>query len=253
LIYFNLTDCKNEFLISNDEINVLKQEIVVIKKENNVKNENRILKAKSKHIDICASSGIAVAKHEPVQIQLKKEVNNIECLKEKLRNALTLNGKVSLANDDKVLIIKCNKLNIGFYNGNLSACYKENDLQHMFHIFDLKDAEGLMRELLNKVKYHLYGHKIDGYQYYRFVFPLDLHNIKDIKVEVPDIFKIEIVNNELMVEILKQCTVPRYVLIEKYKFGFKHGQKINLQQLDDSDRITDPFAPGYAFLFFHYR
>jgi len=215
-----------------------------------LKNENRILIAKSRHTDRCASSGVDVAKYKPVQMQLIKEVNNMNCLKGKLRNARTWNGKVSLVNDDKVMNIKSNKRRIDIYNWDISTCYKENDFHNMFHTFDLLDEKGLIIELLNEVKYHLYDYKFNGYQCYRFVFPFDLQDIKDIEVEVPDIFKMDIKNNELMVEILNQYIFHSYFYVEKYFIKFKHRQKINLQQLDDSGSITNPFAPGFAYLSF---
>jgi len=168
-----LTDCKNELLISNDEIKVLKQEIVILKKDNSVlneklkeveilkndtlrlkqqietmsielqelKNENSKLKEKSSYIDMNASSGIAVASSKPVQMKLTKELNNIACLKVKLRNALTLNDKVSLVNDDEVFIIKNNKRSIDFYTRYFSTCYEENEFLYLFNEFDLNDEK----------------------------------------------------------------------------------------------------------------
>jgi len=207
---------------------------------------------KSKHIDMNESSGIAIAKHESVQLKLKKEVDYIDCLKEKLMNARTLNGKVSLVNDDKVMVIKSNKRGMRYSGRNVSTCYKENDFQYLIGQFDLKNEKSLMVELYNKVKYHLYGFRNNGRQHYFFIFPLDLQDMKDIDVVVPDLFKMNIKNNELMVEVLNQSIICSYVLIEKYQFKFKHGKRINLQRLNDSGSITNPFAPGYAYLFFTY-
>jgi len=75
--------------LKNDALG-LKQQVETITTElQEVKNENRKLIEKSQHIDMNASSGTAVAKHKPVQMQLTKELNYIECLKEKLRHAPT--------------------------------------------------------------------------------------------------------------------------------------------------------------------
>jgi len=196
------------------------------------------------------SSGIAIAKHEPVQIKLKNEVNYVDCLKEKLMNARTLNGKVSLVNDDKVMVIKSNKRGIGFSSQHVSTCYKENDFQYLIGQFDLKNEKSLMVELYDKVKYHLYGFRNGGRQHYLFIFPLDLQDMKVIDVVVPDLFKMNIKNNELMVEILNQYITDSYFYTEIYKIKFKHRKEFNLQLLHDCVRVGNPFAPGYAFLYF---
>jgi len=101
-----------------------------------------------------------------------------------------------------------------------------------------------MIELLNNLKYHLYDYtNFYGSQHYTFVFPLDLHNIKDIEIVIPDILKM---NNRSMIR--------NYVYVERYELKLKYGQMINFQQLDDSDRKTKtPFAHGYACFYFPFR
>jgi len=86
-----------------------------------------------------------------------------------------------------------------------------------------------------------------------FVFPLDLHNIKNIGVVVPDIFTMNIKNNTLMVEIINQYIIRNYFYVEKCEIKLKHRQKINLQQLGDCCRIVNPFAHDYAYLTFTYK
>jgi len=182
-------------------------------------------------------------KHESVQLKLKKEVNYVDCLKEKLMNARTLNGKVSLVNDDKVMVIKSNKRGMRYSGRNVSTCYKENDFQYLIGQFDLKNEKSLMVELYNKVKYHLYGFRNNGRQHYFFIFPLDLQDMKDIDVVVPDLFKMNIKNNELMVEVLNQYITDSSFYTEIYKIKFKHRKEFNLQLLHDCVRVGNPFAP----------
>jgi len=208
-------------ILKNDALGLKQQVETISTVLQELKNGNSKLIDKSKITDMCASSEIAVAKHEPVHITLKKEVKNIDSLKEKLIHAHTLKGKVSFVNDDKVMIIKSNKRSIDFNKQNLSTCYKENNFQNIFDQFGLKGEKKIMIELLKKVKYHLYDCKFNGSQRYSFVFPLDLQNINDIEVVVPYIFIMNIKYNELIVQKLNRSITISYVFIEKYQIKFE--------------------------------
>jgi len=69
--------------------------------------------------------------------------------------------------------------------------------------YELMDNKDIIMELINNTEYHLYDYKQNN-RHYMFVFPLDLHHIKDTEVVIPDKFKMTIVDNEIMVERLNQ-------------------------------------------------
>jgi len=269
LIYMRLTNCENELLISNIDINTLKRENIALKQDNvllkqdtshlkqqvktiktelqQVKSENRKLIGKSNHVEMNKCIEIDIETSEPVHKKSKKEVNNIDDLKGKLLMARTLGEKVSLVSNDKVMIIKkCNTQHIELNTKCLSHCYKENQFQNMFDPFDLNDESVLMTELLNTVPYHFYVSTFYGRQRYRLVFPLDLQNIKDIEIIVPDKFKLNIVDNELVLEVLHQHNRYSFLFIENHELKLEHKEKFNLQRLERNNLIT--YAPGYAFL-----
>jgi len=85
-----------------------------------------------------------------------------------------------------------------------------------------------MMELLNSIQYHLYEYKMWDEQQYSFVFPLDLSNIKDIEVFVPDVFHLKILNNEIKIKILDQRLMNSCLIKKNEEILLKQGRKYNL-------------------------
>jgi len=86
-----------------------------------------------------------------------------------------------------------------------------------------------------------------------FVFPTDLQNTKDIEVEIPHIYKIQIVNNELIVEALHQNNGYTFLFVEcdETKLNLLRLEsswkgKFDLKELRSNGEST--YAPGYAFI-----
>jgi len=175
-----------------------------------------------------------------------EELNNIDKLKQRLSMINSLHGKVSLVNNDKVLFIKSVNNYLEFYHIDLSKFYERDGFQYLFDKFDLKDHKVIMLELLNSIQYHLYEYKIDGKKQYKFVFPLDLSNIKDMEVLVPDILHLKILNNEIIVKILNQRLKKSYYSIKSERTLFK--EKFNLKDLKCSNTLRSQLAHGYAYI-----
>jgi len=254
---------QREGVISKEERSYLKQQVETISTElQEIKNENRKLIEKSNHIDMDASIEIDTATSEPPHKKFQKEANHIYDFKGKVSMACTLRQKsklrkfqtlqnVSLINDGKVIIIKCNNENLEkteFKIKDISDCYEQNEFQYLFDKFGLKDEKSLIVKLLNEVPYHLYENKFYRSQRYRLVFSLDLQNIKDIEVVIPDKFKVSIINNELMVEKLHQVMSYTFLFIENHEIKLRYKQKFDLQRLDSCIRRFATYAPGYAFV-----
>jgi len=115
------------------------------------------------------------------------------------------------------------------------------------------DNKDIIMEIINNTKHHLYDYKRNN-RFYIFVFPLDLHHIKDIEVVIPDMFKMTIVDNEIMVERLSQKSFGTIQLyIEMYEIRLQLKQKLNLLQLQGfKQRFSKFFAKGYAFLYLQF-
>jgi len=171
-----------------------------------------------------------------IDINLSKEVveaNNgvslivIDSLKQRLNKIKSLYGKVSLLNNDNVMMIRGDKY---IDQHKFSYCYERNDFNYIFNEFGLNDHKNIMIELLNKVSYHLYHIYLGRNQYYRFVFRLDMKNMKDIEVLIPHMFKMNILNKEIMVETLDERIICTY-LREGYEIKLQPGKKLHLEQI----------------------
>jgi len=110
----------------------------------------------------------------------------------------------------------------------------------------LVDHRNLMKELLSQLPYHLFQFQHLYSPYIILVFPLDLNNINNLEVMIPNNFKVKIVNNEITVEITNVRITYMNLYIGKYVKQLQHQQKCNLQQLQYCPRFV--IAHGYAFL-----
>jgi len=257
---------KQEIFTIKQENDTMKQKIVVLKKDNvtmkkdnvTMKQDNVTMKQdndKLKKEIFLMKQELVVKKEENaagVLMKSNEEVKNMDSLKKKLSMKLSLFGKVSLSNNDKVLIIKSNTSNtILISNNDVSECYETKDFDWLLHEFSLMDDKNIIMELINNTKYHFYEYKLFCQQVYMFVFSLDLHHIKDTEVVVPHMFKMTLVDNEIMVEILNQKILKDIFLsIENYKIQLGHHNKLNLKQLDGFERVSNPIAKGNAVLHF---
>jgi len=213
------------------------------------KQENLELSGKKRKLN---TNEIVPIKNEVIQIMLNEEVssdvglNNIDNLKQRLCMISSIQEKVSLLDDDKVMMIKDNHNTL--YLNDLSKCYQENDFEYMLDKFDLNDHKNLMIELLNKIPYHSYSYDCHNKQRYTLVFPLDLQSIKDVEVLMPGIFSMKVLNNEAMVVILNRQIKASFFFKDKYRKLLKSGEKYNLLQLSGWELLSCSFPHGYAFL-----
>jgi len=234
---------------SNAEVFHLKLKVKNLTKDlKEFKQENlKKLIEKTRNSDIIVSNEVVQANNEAVCMKLNDGVNNIVNLKRRLSQTPSLYEKVSLVNNDNVMMIRGIKI-MGFRE--FSKCYKRNDFNKIFDKFGLNDHKNIMMELLNKVSYHLYDNKLPGDQCYSFVFPLDLKNIKDIELLLPDMFKMIILKDEIMVETLDQRIRYIYLFIGKYRAQLQSGEKFHFEQVFHRQLSNGwSFTCGYACLF----
>jgi len=230
------------------EINVLKKDLAQLKQQVHTRfqvHQNDDIKNQ----DSKTSDKIDFATNEIVLMKSKEEVKNMDSLKKKLSKNMSLCGKVSLSKDAKVLNIKCNNSrNISMLE--VSKCYETNKFDWLLRNFSLMDNKSIIMELINNTKYHFYEYYWYN-QHYMIVFPLDLNHIKDTEVVVPDMFKMKIIDNEIMVNILIQKNSKNvFLFIENGIIQLDHQKKLNLKQLDGLSRSSTSLAKGYAFLYF---
>jgi len=233
---------------SNAEVFHLKLKVKNLTKDlKEFKQENlKKLIEKTGNFDINVTNEVIEANNEAVCMKLNDDVNNIDNLKRRLNQTPSLYEKVSLVNNDNVMMIRGIKI-MGFRE--FSKCYKRNDFNKIFDKFGLNDHKNIMMEVLNKVSYHLYDSKLPGDQCYSFVFPLDLENIKGIKVLLPHMFEMNILNNEVMVETLNQRIRCIYLFIGKYRTQLQSGEKFHFEQIFQRQvSIGWSFPFGYACL-----
>jgi len=111
----------------------------------------------------------------------------------------------------------------------------------------LVDHRNLMKELLSQLPYHLFQFQDMFYHYSRLVFPLDLNNMKNFEVTIPNNFKVKIVNNDITVELTNVRITYMNLYIGKYVKRLQHQQKFNFQQISGCAGFA--FAPGFACLY----
>jgi len=226
---------------SIEEVAHLKQEIKTMTTEfQEFKNENIKLK---ESVNVASSE---IVNEKQMQVKL---VNDNERLKATLK-ASPLSEKVSLLNNDKLLKLEYNNKIVKYsdFKKNLSRCYKKNQFDYIINHYDLVDHRNLMKELLSQLPYHLFQFRYGMcYHYSVLVFPLDLDNIKNFEVTIPNNFKVKIVNNEITVELLTDVSgTSIYLYIGKYVKHLQHQQKFNLQHINGCASFE--FAPGFACL-----
>jgi len=203
-----------------------------------LKKENHQLFEKLKNQSINKSSEIVVS----------------QGLKDKLSVARDMNGKVSLVNNDQVMIVECKGKLFDLDLKELSKCYVNKTFDYMLDLYDLNHHKDLMVELINDIPYHCYECEYDAECEiaYKLVFPLDLNHIKNIDIIIPGRYRIRIVNlNQFMVEKLnEECNSNNIELsTDGYNIDLKYGDKYNLQQLHGYPSFNKfLFAPGYASL-----
>jgi len=211
---------------SNNEVSQLKQEIKTMTTEFKEFEKNNInLKEK---VNV-ASSEIVDEKQMPV-----KEVNNIDQLKATLK-ASPLSEKVSLLNNDKVLKVNSSGKIVNYLNFNqyLSECYKNNQFDYIINYYDLGDHRSLMKKLFKHLPYHLYELQTNLFRtYIILVFPLDLNNIKNFEVMIPNYFKVKVVKYEISVELTYAPGTSIHLYMGKYYKQLQHQQKFNIQQIN---------------------
>jgi len=253
---------------SNNEITVLKQRMVVADYDFNfLKEENSTLKKKlskletkvkreefktdeatenMKFVDIKRSREMAkLMEREEKNAPSKVKVVDIDSLTSKLSLATDICGKVSLIND--VMIVKANDIRFNLDLFKLSGCYTNNyEFDFLVNEFGLDSEKDLMVELFTKIPFHFFEYQ-DGVQFHTFIFQIDLSDIKNIDVFVPDQFRITISNNEIKWRNLTEMTSRSITLyIGNYRKQLQSEKKFDLQELENTNSYDLPFAHGYA-------
>jgi len=229
LIYQNLSHQNNEISILKRQNIISTNEIAILKQENATTNdENILLMKKLKELEIKSSQEVAQLQHEfqdlkrendqllgkmksrdnnkpqeLAKIKLKLKVFDMQCLKDELSVARDIDGKVSLVNNDQVMIVEPKGKFFDLDIKKLSQCYTNNKFDYLFDLYDLNHLKDLMVEIIDNIPYHWYESQYDDL-YFTLVFPLDLNNIKDMDILIPGRCRITIINKKLVVEEQKK-------------------------------------------------
>jgi len=114
-----------------------------------------------------------------------------------------MNGKVSLVNNDQIMIVEPKGKMFSIDKMKLSECYENNKFDYLIDLYGLNHHKELMVELIDNIPCHCYEYKWYSAWWFRFgfllVFRFDLNNIKDMDILIPDKCRITIINNEFMV------------------------------------------------------
>jgi len=245
LVYQNLNNCKNELSASKNEVVDLKQENILLKEEvKKITTEFKEFKKKSS-ISVGETKNYCSEIADEEMISESDAKSDIVCLKEKLTSARFLREKVSLINDDNVLLVKRDSsLN------ELSECYEKNNFDYLINQYQLGHHRNLMTELFGKTPYHWFEYNKD--RDYKFIFPLDLNNLHDFEITIADKFKVNILKNEIMVKNMSdtsQCNTC-FLYVGKYAKKIYHQKAWNFERLVESTICSMPFVAGYACLEF---
>jgi len=248
LVYQNLNNCKNELSASKNEVVDLKQENILLKE--------KVKKITTAFKEFMKKSSISVGETRNYCSQIADEEmksesdakSDIVCLKENFTSARLLCEKVSLINDDNVLLVKRDSsLN------ELSECYEKNNFDCLINQYQLGHHRNLMTELFGKTPYHWFEYNKD--RDYKFIFPLDLNNLHDFEVTIADKFKVNVLNNEIKVENLSNTSRCKtcFLYVGKYAKKIIHQKAWNLELRVDSTICSSPFVAGYACLEFSWE
>jgi len=237
LIYQNLITCKKELVSSQNEIVILRQENATIKQENAaIKEDNVVMKKDSK---------LLTNKFAELEIRLKTtSKGGQEFGKESFDSVRDLCENVSLINDKSILVVQCSKT-----VDELSKCYEKNNFDAVTDQLYFSRNKNIMANLFAKTLYHWYECEED--QYYKFIFPLDMQNIANFEVIIPDKFKVKILNKQIKVENMRSQDCDTCNLyVGKNKKKLFHQKKFHLHNMYNCGKCSTSFAHGYACLDF---
>jgi len=216
-----------------------------LKEENTkIKENNILLKKEVKTIAIELKKS-----KKRNSIPADEEKSDISCLERKLHSTRSLHKKVLLMNDGEVLMLKGNS-NLD----KLSECYEKNNFDYLIDQYHLSHHRNLMTELFGKTTYHFFEYQKDAQ--YKFIFPLDLNTIDDFEITIPDWFKVDVSNNEIIVENLSEDNYKcnrSCLYIDKYLRKLFHKAEFDLGNLEGFTACSSPFAHGYGCLDFHWE
>jgi len=241
LIYQNLVTCKKELVSSQNEIVILKQENAAIKEDNaTIKEDNVVMKKESAAMK--EESKLLKNRFNELEIKLKTtSKGGQEFGKESFDSVRDSCGNISLINDKSILVVKCNKA-----VDELSKCYETNNFDCVTDQFH--HNKNIMADLFAKTLYHLYEREED--QCYKFIFPLDMKNITNFVVEIPDKFRVQILNRQIKVRGMRsQFCKTCCLYVEKHQKILYHQKKFHLHNLNGCGKYST-FAHGYACLEF---
>jgi len=177
--------------------------------------------------------------------------SRINYLKEQISKEAELTKKISLSSDNTVVHIDISDA-VGFQFVEASKCYEMMQFDYMFDQVHLSNHKLILNELFNEVLNHLFEYVKQSRHYYNFYFPLDLNNMKDLNIVIPDKLKVKIISNEIVVQLLS--SVKRiYLYVGKYYKRLENDVKFNLQQINDSmlstfGNVQMDLANGYGCL-----
>jgi len=163
------------------------------------------------------------------KLKMELKAARINNLKSKIREVPEILDKITLINNDNVVVVQVS------YNSQIisveskNQCYEHRQCNGVIDQLGFTNHKILLNELLLEIPNHLYE---DGNTYYHFYFPFDLDNVKDFHVSIPDKFNMKIINNKVLVETTKVEIIILFV--RKYGKHLQNGVTFNLKQLDDS-------------------
>jgi len=199
--------------------------------------------------DVSISGEIANIKDGGVQINktTKVKVVDVVPLAWKLSLAFHIYDKVSLINNEKVMIVKRYDKKFNLSLGGLSKCYYRNSkFDFLIREFGLGNSKDLMVELFTKIPSHLFQYQ-DDKRWDTIVFPFVLNDNKNFDLLIPDRFRITISNNEIMVRMFMGNCVNITLYIGKYRKQLQTHKKFYLNQLTELN-FHFTFPPGYALI-----
>jgi len=187
--------------------------------------------------------------------EVKMKTTYISLLKEQLKSVPGLSDRISLINQDSVVYARCNvkwyrklSINKNYISINsLARCYENNLFDYVIEQLYLSSHKTFCQNLLNYVPFHLFEFKY-GVSCSRFLcfpcFAYAFTRSEEMSITIPDVIKVSITGNELMVETYEGDGKPLKLLIGKKEGTIENGTKVDLRKLPALDNGL--FTHGYA-------
>jgi len=243
----------NEMIQMNaNEINQLKHEIENMKEIQVLHKDSQRLNNEARKQNIKLPNETVKLKEETSQDDLKVKANIIKKLTDRIKQEPELNKRVNIL-DDKNDNVLCVKLKENIPIDQLSKCYDNFDFSYVIEQLGLTNYNSsmLMKDLFLHMPYHvLYYYSLLGSAADCYIcLPMDSDVVTELRMSLRSReLNIKFSKSGFLVESAGEYIIRFYLYKEGNRIELFLGVKVNLQQIEQSEKMNYTFGKSYACL-----